>query len=77
MEMDNDSDEEKLSFIHIAAVTANVVRFLKPQKKKDEESRCDNENRKADEEKAERHRRYVDARLKELRSFERRSRGRD
>jgi len=75
--MNNDSDEEKLSFIHIAAVTANVIRFLKPQKKKDEESRSDNENRKADEEKAERQRRYVDQRLKDLVAFERRVSRRD
>ena len=38
MEGTHDEEDEKLSFISMAAVTANVIRYLRLNKKKDEGS---------------------------------------
>ena len=74
----NDNDE--LSFIRLAAVTADVVRFLmEPEEtqvdKRREGSPCNDEATKQADQKERERLLYLDHRVKELREFERRARG--
>lgn len=70
--MEDDNDEE-LTFVRLAAVTANVVRFLKEKQTTHGNERAEKVERRenADEQKS----RYVGYRLREIREFERRARG--
>lgn len=77
--MEEDNDDE-LSFIRLAAVTADVVRFLMQPKetqvdKRREGSPCNDEATKQADQKEGEGLRYLDHRVKELREFERRARG--
>ena len=65
-------DNELLSFVSIAAATANVVKYLSPDKQKNSESNDSADAGKSDEEKRRDHRAYVEQRLRELRAWERR-----
>jgi len=73
--MKADNDNEPLSFITLAAATANVVRYLEPNKQKNEQREQDpapgNENEKKRSERGA----YVEKRLSDLAAFERRARG--
>lgn len=73
----NDNDENNaLPFIKLAAVTANVIRYLETQNKNQNADRdADRAREKSDEEKAEDHRKYVDQRVREIAQFERRANG--
>jgi hypothetical protein len=68
-------DNDPLPFIHIAAVTRNVMQFLLTHKQKTEDPAADSADEDKDVEKPEQHRAYVDQRLRELAMFERRARG--
>jgi hypothetical protein len=72
----HDNDNETLSFISLAALTANVVRHLGLDEKHDEDSRSEPNPGDADEERKERERQYINHRLKEIRAWERRISGR-
>lgn len=74
---DNDHDNEPLSFITLAAATANVVRYLSK-----EQHPPQNDNRAANDESAqqsEKHpeadREYVEHRLRQIAAWERRISG--
>ena len=76
--MEDDNDE--LTFIRLAAVTADVVAFLMkreklPVDKRREDGPCNDEATKQADEKERERLRYLDHRVKELREFERRARG--
>lgn len=70
-----EGDDEELSFIHIAAATANVVRYLQTNKQQNECSEDDGKPGKTGEEKSSEHRAYVEKRLRDLAAFERRVSG--
>jgi len=63
--MEGDTDEDKFSFIQLAAVTANVVQWLleRDHEHQNENGGGDGKTDKSDEQKPESHRRYVDQRL--------------
>lgn len=65
------NDNEPLSFITLAAATANVVRYLQTNKKQDEQSDPDADRGSADQQRKDREREYIEHRLKELRAWER------
>ena len=68
------NDNEPLSFIHIAAATANVVRYLQIDKQKTESD--DERSRSGDEEKRALERlEFVNRRLRDLDRFEDAARG--
>jgi hypothetical protein len=73
----HDNDNEPLSFISLAAVTANVVRYLETDKQKDEQSKSDPAPSRGDDEKRAQELEYVEHRLRELRSWERKISGRE
>lgn len=64
-------DDEELSFISLAALTANVTRYLKLEKNTDK----DEANPKEDTpERVDQHRAFIEHRLRELANWERRIR---
>jgi hypothetical protein len=68
--MRHDNDDEPLTFIHIAALTANVTRYLGLNEKENEGSKgepnpSDTDNKRADDQ-----RRYVEQRLREIAAWE-------
>jgi hypothetical protein len=71
-------DNEELSFISLAAATANAVRWLmKVDEEKQEETGRDSNAGKTNKQSPEDESRYIDTRLKEIAAWERRfSRGR-
>lgn len=69
------NDNEELSFITLAAATANVTRYLTPDEKHDEDRERQTARDRAKKENAEREREYIEHRLRELRSWERRISG--
>ena len=79
LDMEGDNEEE-LSFVRLAAVTANVVRWLmetheqKTEQGKGNEAKNDSDTQKQVERDVQQ-RAYVDQRLCDLQAFERRARG--
>jgi hypothetical protein len=71
--MEGTQDDDELSFIHIAAATANLVRFLGLNEKKEEQAGRDGQPSDENEKKRKEHLRYVEKRLSDLRAFERRA----
>lgn len=69
-------DNDKFSFTTLGAATANVVRWLDTDKKQNEDRGSDPNPADADKECAEDQRRYVDQRLREIASWERKISGR-
>jgi hypothetical protein len=67
----HDNDNEPLSFITLAAATANVVRYLQTDKQKNEECEREPAPRRRDEQKRAEQLEYVEKRLRELRAWER------
>lgn len=70
-------DNEPLSFITLSAATRNVVRYLEPNKQKDEERERDSNPGDADEQKRAQEREYIEHRLRQLRSWERKISGKN
>lgn len=70
------NDNSELSFLHIAAVTANVVRYLKPDEDKNVERSRDGAPNSGSKRRPEEEREYIEKRLAELAAFERRISGR-
>jgi hypothetical protein len=75
--MKHDNDNDLLPFISIAALTANVVRYLESDKQENERARDNTDSRDAENKKDGDTGRYIDHRLRELAAFERRARGED
>jgi len=72
----DNEDEDELTFVKLAAVTANVVRWLMKVDEEKKEQRQRNTGSGSEEKKqTEEHTDYVDQRLRELAAFERRARG--
>ena len=65
------NDDEPLSFISLAALTANVTRYLESNEKQNSED-TNGANRR---ERTEQHETYVAERLRKIESFERRANG--
>ena len=74
MEGEHDNDNEELSFVSLAALTANVVRYLEPEKDQREQREREPDTGNRDEQKGRQHEEYVKDRLRELRAFESRYR---
>jgi hypothetical protein len=74
-DLQNSNDNEELSFISLAAVTANVTRYLELTKDQQKESDRDTGRDTAEKEQSKDHCEAVDQRLRDLRSFERRVSG--
>ena len=72
--MKRDNDNEPLSFVSLAALTANVVRYLEINKQKED---ANDERRSSDEEEKRALERIelVNRRLRDLQRFEDRARG--
>ena len=76
MEGDIHDNDDELSFIRLAAVTANVVmRLLETHEQKTERSDKRTGEKKDDVQSDEQSSRYVEHRVRDLREFERRARG--
>jgi len=69
-------DNEPFSFITLSAATRNVTRYLGLDEKKNEESEREPAPSRGDEQKRAQELEYVEHRLRELRSWERRISGR-
>jgi hypothetical protein len=69
--METHNNEDELTFVKLAAVTANVVRWLMQVDEEKKESKTSNQDERRDTE----HEKYVVARLREIRAFEDRARG--
>lgn len=69
----HDNDNEPLSFITLAAATANVVRYLEPKKHESDAGERKPATSDDDEKRSEEHRAYVEKRLSDLAAFERRA----
>lgn len=66
--MEGTHDDGELSFIQLAAVTANVIRFLETQKKEGIERERQTNSGNGDEQKGEQNRHNVDCALNEERA---------
>ena len=74
--MKGDMDDDELTFIRLAAVTANVLRFLKlDEKQPKEDGERDGSATDQSVGKEKDHLRYLEHRVRDLREFERRARG--
>jgi len=73
--MKEDNDNDPLTFVHIAALTANVTRYLGLDEKPNEESKGDRNTPETDEQREADKRRYVEQRLRDTLVFEDRARG--
>lgn len=71
---DPTNDNEELSFVKLAALTANVARFLQPHKKEQEQAEREAQHRQENDQKANDAREYIERRVRELREFEARAR---
>jgi len=71
MEGTHDNDDEPLSFVSLAALTANVVRYLELDKQKEDASERSDKDEKRANERLE----FVNRRLRDLRRFEDRAGG--
>jgi hypothetical protein len=69
------NDNEELSFVSLAASTANVVRWLEPHEKKDEESGRDTDRSSKSEKDPKADLEYVEHRLCEISAREKRING--
>jgi hypothetical protein len=69
------NDNEELSFITLAAATANVTRYLGLDEKKNEQSESEPNPDRRDEQKRESHSDYVAKRVRDIAAFERRIAG--
>jgi hypothetical protein len=69
----HDNDNEPLSFVSLAALTANVTRYLGLNEKKDAPS--DDQRSSEEEKRAAERLEFVNTRLRELDRFEDRARG--
>lgn len=67
----HDNDNEEFSFVSLAALTANVVRYLETDKQKEEAAQGKRQPRHSDEEECKKQLEYVERRLADLRAFER------
>jgi hypothetical protein len=77
MDGSNYANDDELTFISLAALTANVTRWLlKPDEQKHETPSGEPDRGDADEKEREAHAKYVAHRLNELRSWERKISGR-
>lgn len=72
--MEGDNDDE-LTFVRLAAVTANVLRFLKLDEQQTTQRDERTSEKKDDESSDAQAKRYVEHRVRELAQFERRARG--
>lgn len=68
-------DNDQLPFVSLAALTANVLRYLEPHKKQNKETADERERGNAGEKNSDSHAEAVNHRLRELRAFERRAAG--
>jgi hypothetical protein len=74
--MEGNNNEDELTFVKLAAVTANVVRWLmQVDEEKKEETGRDSNAGKTDEQRTEDERRYIETRLREIRAWEKRQKG--
>jgi hypothetical protein len=74
--MEGNNNEDELTFVKLAAVTANVVRWLiKVDEEKQEETGRDSNAGKTDEQRTEDESRYIQHRLKEIAAWEKRQKG--
>lgn len=67
-----DNDNDKLSFVTLAAATANVTRFLRLDEKADEQSGGKSNADRTQEQKDKAQRDYILHRVRDLAAFERR-----
>jgi hypothetical protein len=73
--MEGNNNEDELTFVKLAAVTANVVRWLmQVDEEKDEETGSNRGAGKTNKQSPEDERRYIDTRLKEIAAWERKIR---
>lgn len=72
----HDNDNDELSFVSLAALTANVVRYLETDKQKNEPSDHETNPSEGAAECVNDHRAFVKRRLRDLERFEDRARGR-
>ncbi len=74
-----DNDTEPLSFITLAAATANVTRYLATKQNPPEREKrpANNENGDTTENRPDAHSEYVDKRLREITAWERRVSGKN
>jgi hypothetical protein len=70
-----DNDNEPLSFTMLAALTANVTRYLNPDKQENENPSGKPDAGSADKKRSDDNRAYVDQRLKEITAWERKISG--
>lgn len=68
------NDNEELSFISLAALTANVLQYLEIDKQQSEERERDPDAGNGDEQKGGNNEEYIQDRLRQIRAFERRYR---
>jgi hypothetical protein len=68
----HDNDNEQLSFITLSAATKNVIRYLQPHEKQDEQRDGNTDRDRTDEQRAKDHRAYIEQRLRDIAEFERR-----
>jgi hypothetical protein len=76
MEGTHDNDDVEFSFVSLAALTANVVRYLQTNEKKDEPSSDKPNTSERTTERVNERRAFVERRLRDLDRFEDRARGR-
>ena len=70
-----EQDNEELSFISLAALTANVLRYLESDKQKQERTGDNAERGDADEKNSGADREYIERRLRDIAAFEKRAKG--
>ena len=68
--MEGEHDEEELSFVRLAAATANVVRFLETQKQESEHRKPETKSGRENESEGNKHRRDIDCELQKERTVE-------
>lgn len=75
--MRHDNDNDELSFIHIAAATANVARYLvtEDHPPHDEEGTANRKGEREPKKNPDDERKYIEHRLREIAAFERRAAG--
>jgi len=73
--MEGQNDNEPLSFLTLAAATANVVRHLRLDEQKEGDEPDQERRDRKDEQKSEEQRRFLECRLREIAAFENRVNG--
>lgn len=71
----HDNDNDEFSFVSLAALTANVTRYLQMDEQKNEDGERDPTPSGADEKKRAEEREYIEHRLREIRAWERKISG--